>query len=274
MPRISIGMPVYNAAELLEESLEGLRAQTFSDWEALISDNASEDETPRIIERFCAREPRLRWVRQSENIGPTENFRFVLHGSGAPYFMWRSYDDMFSVNYLERLARCLDGAPDAMLAAPHVETLRLNSGKRRSRPVAALARHHSHPATVLRRSQAGWIYGLWRREAAIPSFERAVKALDPDLWAWDHLAIFPAICRGAVVFDDEARLTLRLADRPYKRDWSPSDRDRLRRLAGAFRRECKAEMDRCGLTGWERLRMELAVLQQINRRVARFSRLI
>ncbi|MBK0399212.1 glycosyltransferase family 2 protein [Limibaculum sp. M0105] len=274
MARVSIGIPVYNAAAMLEESLEGLRAQTFGDWEALISDNASEDDTPRIIEKVCAREPRLRSVRQTENIGPTENFRFVLRETNAPYFMWRSYDDLCSDDYVERLIRRLDEAPGAMLAAPHVETLRLGSGKRRPRPVASLERGSPHPATVLRKSQAGWIYGLWRREAVIPSFERAVTALDPDLWAWDHLAMFPAICRGAVVFDDAARLTLRLSDRPYKSDWSPGDRDRLRRLASAYRRECRAEMDRSGLAGWERLRMELAVLRQINRRVARFSRLV
>ncbi|WP_319936798.1 glycosyltransferase family 2 protein [Thermohalobaculum sediminis] len=274
MARIDIGIPVYNGEALLEESLEGLRQQSLGDWTALISDNASEDATPRIIARMCAREPRFRAVRQPRNIGPTANFRFVLDQATAPYFMWRSYDDLCSDNYLERLSARLDAAPGAMLAAPHVETLRLGSGKRRSRPVAGLEGRQRHPATVLGRSQAGWIYGLWRREALIPSFERAVAALEPDLWAWDHLAMFPAICRGAVVFDDAARLTLRQADRPYKSDWSPGERARLRRLAGAYRAECRAEMDRAGVSGVRRLVMELALIRQIDRRVVPLRRLI
>lgn len=274
MARIGIGIPVYNGAALLEESLEGLRAQSFPDWEAVISDNASEDETPRILERMAAREPRFRVVRQPESIGAIGNFRFVLAASRAPYFLWRSYDDLFGRDYLERLAARLDAAPEADLAAPHVETLRLASGKRRARPVAALERRAHHPATVLRHSQAGWIYGLWRREALLPAFRRAVAALDPDLWGWDHLALFPAIAGGRVVFDDAARLTLRLADRPYKQGWSPEDKARLRRLARAFRDECRAALDRAGIAGLDRLRLELAVLRHIDRRVVPLRRLL
>jgi glycosyltransferase involved in cell wall biosynthesis len=272
MTRVAIGVPLYNAAAMVEESLEGLRAQSFTDWVAVISDNASEDETPAILERMAAKEPRFRVTRQPENIGVIANFRFVLAAARAPFFLWRSYDDLFGEDYIDRLAARLDASPGADLAAPHVETLRLGSGKRRPRPVAMLERKTRHPATVLRHSQAGWIYGLWRHEALMPAFDRAVAALAPDLWGWDHLALFPAIAGGRVVFDDGARLTLRLADRADKRDWSPEDRARLRRLARAYRDECRAAMDREGIRGFDRLRLELALARHIGRKVVPLRR--
>ena len=68
-PRVSIGMPVYNGAAFLKESLDSLLSQTYGDFELIISDNASTDETESICRSYAAGDPRVRYQRQEENRG-------------------------------------------------------------------------------------------------------------------------------------------------------------------------------------------------------------
>ena len=62
-PRLSIGMPVYNAERYLAEALDGFLAQTFQDFEIIVSDNASSDRTAEICQSFAERDPRIRYFR-------------------------------------------------------------------------------------------------------------------------------------------------------------------------------------------------------------------
>ncbi len=102
-PKVSIGMPVYNGEKYIREALDSLLAQTFTDFELIISDNASTDATAAICQEYAARDSRLRYVRQSENRGPTANFQFVLAEAVADYFMWAAADDVWDAKYIETL---------------------------------------------------------------------------------------------------------------------------------------------------------------------------
>ena len=62
-PRLSIGLPVYNGERFLAQALECLLAQTFRDFELVISDNASTDRTSEICYAYVQRDPRVRYVR-------------------------------------------------------------------------------------------------------------------------------------------------------------------------------------------------------------------
>lgn len=99
-PEVSIGMPVYNGAKYIREALDSLLAQTFTDFELIISDNASTDATQSICEEYARRDPRIRYVRQAENNGAITNFRFVLDCARADLFMWAAYDDLWAADYL------------------------------------------------------------------------------------------------------------------------------------------------------------------------------
>jgi len=267
-PLISIGLPVFNGSAMLEDSLEGLSQQSFRDFSVVISDNASTDRTPEIITRFCRNDPRFTVVRQQCNIGAIANFRNVLQAATAPFFLWRSHDDLFNPDYLARLAARLERTPDAVLAAPHVETLRIATGKRRPRPVARLQHSQPRPRTILRHSQAGWIYGLWRTGHIREAFDWATRAITPHIWAWDHLTLFPAILSGQVVFENNARLVLRLNNATPK-EHAADEASCRRDLVTRYRNACFDAIDRQGLTGFDRLAMRSTVLRHINRRVAR-----
>ncbi|MDJ0792634.1 MAG: glycosyltransferase [Woeseiaceae bacterium] len=107
LPKVTIGLPVYNGELFLHEALSSLREQTFQDFELIISDNASTDSTADIIARHAAADSRIRAVRQAENIGAHDNFLFVLSEARAELFMWASHDDIWEENWLEVLCDCI-----------------------------------------------------------------------------------------------------------------------------------------------------------------------
>src|SRR5262245_11232182 len=78
-PRVSIGMPVYNADKFLPEALQSLVNQSFADFEIVISDNASTDRTEEICRSYAQRDQRIRYFRNTTNIGVFRNFNQVFH---------------------------------------------------------------------------------------------------------------------------------------------------------------------------------------------------
>ncbi|MCH9054911.1 glycosyltransferase [Synechococcus sp. PCC 6716] len=102
-PKISIGMPVYNGARYIREALDSLLAQTFTEFELIISDNASIDNTEAICREYAAKDHRVRYIRQSQNLGASANFKFVLDKALGEYFMWAAADDIWDKNWIEKL---------------------------------------------------------------------------------------------------------------------------------------------------------------------------
>ena len=106
-PRVSVGMPVFNGAAYLRESIESVLDQTFADFELLISDNASTDDTESICREYANRDSRIRYMRQPKNIGALANFELLLNEARGPYFMWVAADDLPAANWIEHLVRNL-----------------------------------------------------------------------------------------------------------------------------------------------------------------------
>lgn len=104
-PMVSIGMPVYNGENYIREALDSLLAQTFTDFELIISDNASDDKTEVICNEYAARDNRIRYIRQPQNIGATANFRFVLDQAQGKYFMWAAHDDVRDTDFIEKASQ-------------------------------------------------------------------------------------------------------------------------------------------------------------------------
>jgi glycosyltransferase involved in cell wall biosynthesis len=115
-PRLSIGLPVYNGERFLAQALECLLAQTFRDFELVVSDNASTDRTAEICQAYLQRDPRVRYVRNPRNIGSVANFNRVFEISTAPLFKWASHDDLHHETHIESCIRLLDENPDVVLA--------------------------------------------------------------------------------------------------------------------------------------------------------------
>jgi glycosyltransferase involved in cell wall biosynthesis len=100
MPRVFIGMPVYNGERFLKEAIDSLRAQTFTDWKLLISDDASTDESRPIAEEYAKEDPRISYYRQGKNIGMFPNFKFLINQADCEYFMWAAQDDLWEKEFI------------------------------------------------------------------------------------------------------------------------------------------------------------------------------
>lgn len=101
IPKVSIGMPVFNGEQFIRKALDSVLEQSFSDFELIISDNASTDATEYICRGYAARDQRIRYVRQSTNLGAAANFKFVFGDARGEYFMWAACDDTRSPDFIE-----------------------------------------------------------------------------------------------------------------------------------------------------------------------------
>jgi glycosyltransferase involved in cell wall biosynthesis len=100
LPLISIGMPIYNSEDTLENAILSIINQDYKNIELIISDNSSTDKTEEICRRFANYDSRVKYVRQNFNIGPTANFEYVLANSSGKYFMWAAGDDSRSSRFI------------------------------------------------------------------------------------------------------------------------------------------------------------------------------
>ena len=100
---VSIGLPVYNGAKYLRVAFDSILNQDYDNFELIVSDNASTDETPEIIAEFAASDMRIKHFRQDTNIGAESNFKFVLDKAIGQYFMWIAHDDARDSNWISIL---------------------------------------------------------------------------------------------------------------------------------------------------------------------------
>ena len=121
MPRVSIGLPIYNGENFLGDAVESLLAQTFTDFELVLVDNASTDGTAAMCERFVARDKRVRYHRNPQNIGGAPNFNLAFQlADRAPYFKWAAHDDRHLPDFLAECVKVLDADPDVVVC--HAES--------------------------------------------------------------------------------------------------------------------------------------------------------
>lgn len=212
LPRVSIGMPVYNGARYLERAIDSLLAQTFSDVEIVVSDNASTDGTRDIIRRAAERDPRVRYSFNEANRGLVWNHRRVIALARGEYFMFAPHDDWFAEDYVERCVELLDARPDVTYAFSEtilVDEAGQEVGRERVRQRVADA----SPSTrfwdlLVVQGGVNW-YGMARRELfariapyrPVPRSERIVLA---ELALWGPFALVPGRLYFRRVHDGQA----------------------------------------------------------------------
>ena len=114
-PRVSVGIPVYNGEDFLASALDSLLAQSFRDFEIIISDNASTDQTGTICRAYAARDSRIRYSANQQNIGLARNHNRLIELASGEYFMWHAHDDQSTPEYLARCVQVLDQRPEVVL---------------------------------------------------------------------------------------------------------------------------------------------------------------
>lgn len=118
LPRVTVGLPVFNGARYLPRTLQSILSQSFKDFELIVSDNASTDETEDICRTHARGDRRVRYVRHSENRGAAWNHNCLIELAEGSFFKWAGADDLYEPEFLSFCLKELDSDPDAVLAYP------------------------------------------------------------------------------------------------------------------------------------------------------------
>ncbi len=117
-PLVSIGLPVYNGAPLLTDAIRSFLDQTYSNFELILSDNASTDETAEICRGYAAKDARVRYYRNAVNLGSAANHTRTVELATGNLFKWAGSDDLYASTYLERCVEFMQAVPQAILVYP------------------------------------------------------------------------------------------------------------------------------------------------------------
>lgn len=120
-PLVSIGFPVYNGGKFLRTAIQSLLDQTHVNFELILSDNASTDDTSAICREFAERDARITYVRNATNIGALANFLSVLSQARGDYFMWAAHDDWWEPEFIEENLRELADDEGVIASISRVE---------------------------------------------------------------------------------------------------------------------------------------------------------
>lgn len=131
-PRVSIGLPVYNGGRFLRSALDSILAQTYRDFELVVSDNGSQDDTDAICREYAARDERIRYHRNPQNLGAAENYNQVFERASGQYFKWAAHDDMLAPEFLEHCVAVLDAQPSVVLC--YAQTMLIDEDGREIEP--------------------------------------------------------------------------------------------------------------------------------------------
>jgi glycosyltransferase involved in cell wall biosynthesis len=102
-PLVSVIIPVYNRADLIPETLESVIAQTYQNWECIVVDDASTDNTMEVVRAFCSRDPRIKLFSRPSNRPKGANAcrNYGFENSRGDFIKWLDSDDLLSPDALE-----------------------------------------------------------------------------------------------------------------------------------------------------------------------------
>jgi len=158
-PRFSVLVPTYNQARFLPAALDSLLAQTERDWEALVVDDGSTDETPEVMGRYAARDRRVRCFHR-ENGGVAAALDTGLAQARAEWICWLSSDDLFLPEKLSLHRQVAEADPGVRFMHTNFRVLRDQTGQVLPSGLAVEGFIPPVPMQVLRFLQVNYVNGI------------------------------------------------------------------------------------------------------------------
>ncbi len=265
-PRLTIGLVVRNGAQHLRAAATSLLEQTFRDFELVVYDNASTDDTPRIAADLAAGDRRVRVVRHPTNIGALGNLIVAAEEVRTPLFCWAAHDDVREPTFLASLVRLLDEHPSAGLACCAMRHMDPN-GTPGSIRADTFSLRTSNGMTVTERlcmylkdAPGTPFYGVFRTSAAQASLDvlRRDGLLDGvPLLGIDMLYLADVTRRNDLAVTDEPLMFFRHGGWSHRRDVYGTLPVYLRHVRGLIRGLRRASTDSSS-TPLDRVRLSLA----------------
>jgi glycosyltransferase involved in cell wall biosynthesis len=135
-----MGMPVFNGDEFLEEAIRSLIAQTYEDFELVISDNASNDRTREICLDYASQDSRIVYTRHDTNIGYCRNQNGIILKARGDYYLVTHSDDVRAPSYLSRTLEVLEADPTVVVCYSQTRDID-EDGRPKAREVPYLRFH-------------------------------------------------------------------------------------------------------------------------------------
>lgn len=199
-PLLTVGLPVFNGELYLAGAIECILSQSFRDFDLIISDNASTDGTQDICQHYAKRDQRIRYCRNSVNLGGAKNSDLILDMARTEFFATASHDDYFSLNYLESCLATLQSSAKAVLCCP-AQVVFLDP---RGNPTRLQPNFDATGMDMIGRmrelvNRLGWYayYGVTRTE----ELRSILKEMSPYRYAYggDVILMATALLRGEIV---------------------------------------------------------------------------
>jgi len=189
-PKISVLIPTYQYGRFLPEAIESVLVQDYADFEILISDDASRDDSAEVIRAYAARDPRIRFQLQAKNLGMVSNWNWCLAEARGDYVKYLFGDDrLTSPTTLGRMVSMLENEPRAVLAATARVILDADSQQTEVWDEAGAPGFHAGPDILYRcirrdRNVVGEPSAvMFRRAAAGRGFDPSFRQLvDEEMW--------------------------------------------------------------------------------------------
>lgn len=224
-PFFTVGIPTYNRADYLVQVIPFILDQSFRDFELIVSDNCSEDDTAKVVASFS--DPRLRYCRNERNVGPWKNIRHTASIARGSFYVLHQDDDLLHRDFLNRCHACVVDRPDVvMYAAPswigaldrglHAELMTYAGGQDASfavedrplimdgRRAAVTLLYHAffhHPSVAIR----------------VATLESVGGYHADDSCSSDILTQARVLCRGTLVYDPRVGAVIRKHQENYHR---------------------------------------------------------
>lgn len=113
-PAFSICLLTHNSAAYIQDSMKSVMAQTWTDWECLVCDDASEDDTVKILQGLSA-DPRITVIQHPRNLGQAENWASAIRAASGKWIATLHADDAWDPDFLGKMSAVLErGATPAM----------------------------------------------------------------------------------------------------------------------------------------------------------------
>lgn len=198
----------------IKEALTSLRNQTFTDWTLLISDNASKDGTEDVCKKFSQEDSRIKYVRQSKNIGVASNFEYLLNKVDSKFFMWASADDVWHSRFLETCIQLLEEHEDCSLAFSTIVNIDSYGRIIRTYPDFFRFTQKSHFKNICTylldpeiMGKANIIYSVYRLDLCKLAWKSSPLT---DHWGSDMNFILAALIRGKLIVDKKVLFKKRI----------------------------------------------------------------
>ncbi len=215
LPLISVGIPTFNRPEGLRHTLSRITQQTYSNLEIIISDNQSDaaEAVKAVVDSFAVTDKRIRFTRQSQNLGSVGNFHFLVNQASGDYFLWAADDDEVELDYIATLFSALSKHPKASVAMTGYDVTDTMSQPpiftNLTKPMYSLCgatpferlRNYIAQPDHLGKSRLAW--GMFRRPSIVKAFADCIAAYRgaPPL-IWPDLPIeVRVLAQGDLVID-------------------------------------------------------------------------